>query len=249
VLAWQTQISQAAERAHWRCAEFIAVPNLDALGAVEAIIARDFAPSYGIKGFETLFWPEESEDAAMDAWLSGLHLGSFADDSPGRAAGAFIDGESLPAAWTCRFASKEPRIAPRANGARPAVFLSYSTRDRERAFVACQLLEEEGIGCWIAPRDIAPGREWAEAIVTGIEQTQVTVVLLSAGSNLSRYVLRELELSVSDGHPLIPVRLEECRLNDSIRFFLATHQWFDAMLPPFERHVRRLAESLRSLLR
>lgn len=249
VLRWQAQIVEAAERAEWRCAELIALTDRKSLGALEPIIARDFASSHGKKGFEPLSWPSESEDVAADAWVSGLHPHSFTDESPARVVGAFIDRESLPAAWTCRFATEKADIAPPSNRESPVVFLSYSTRDRERAFTTCRILEEEGISCWIAPRDIAPGREWAEAIVTGIKQTQVTVVLLSAGSNLSRYVLRELELSVNDGHPLIPVRLEECRLNDSIQFFLTTHQWFDAMLPPFESHVRCLVESLRSLLR
>ena len=249
VLRWQAQIGEAAERAEWRCVELIALADRKSLGALEPIIAKDFASSHGKKGFEALSWPNDSEDVAADGWVSGLHPHSFADESPGRVAGAFIDRESLPAAWTCRFAIEKADIAPRSNRASPVVFLSYSTRDRESAFATCRILEEEGISCWIAPRDITPGREWAEAIVTGIQQTQVTVVFVSAGSNLSRYVLRELELTVNARHPIIPVRLEDCPLNGSIRFFLTSHQWFDAMPPPFERHVRRLMESLRHSIR
>ena len=47
-------------------------------------------------------------------------------------------------------------------------FISYSHRDRLAADAACAGLEAAGIRCWIAPRDIAPGKEWAEGIIFGI---------------------------------------------------------------------------------
>jgi hypothetical protein len=37
------------------------------------------------------------------------------------------------------------------------VFISYSHQDKPTADAACATLEAEGIRCWIAPRDVAPG--------------------------------------------------------------------------------------------
>ena len=45
------------------------------------------------------------------------------------------------------------------------VFISYSSVDRTAADTVCSILEQNGIGCWIAPRDITPGLDFAEAII------------------------------------------------------------------------------------
>jgi hypothetical protein len=42
------------------------------------------------------------------------------------------------------------------------VFISYSSLDKAVADAACAALEAYGIRCWIAPRDIVPGKEWGE---------------------------------------------------------------------------------------
>jgi phage FluMu protein Com len=47
------------------------------------------------------------------------------------------------------------------------VFLSYSSKDKPTADAACAVLEARGLRCWIAPRDIIPGKEWGAAIVEG----------------------------------------------------------------------------------
>lgn len=38
------------------------------------------------------------------------------------------------------------------------IFISYSSQDKPTADAACAVLEAAGIRCWIAPRDIMPGR-------------------------------------------------------------------------------------------
>jgi hypothetical protein len=37
------------------------------------------------------------------------------------------------------------------------VFVSYSSDDKPTADAVCATLENKGIRCWIAPRDILPG--------------------------------------------------------------------------------------------
>ncbi len=48
------------------------------------------------------------------------------------------------------------------------VFSSYSSVDSTAGETVCLILEQNGISCWIAPRDITPGLDFAEAIIDGI---------------------------------------------------------------------------------
>jgi hypothetical protein len=39
-------------------------------------------------------------------------------------------------------------------------FISYASADSATASAVCAALEREGVKCWIAPRDVAPGGLW-----------------------------------------------------------------------------------------
>ena len=60
------------------------------------------------------------------------------------------------------------------------VFISHSSKDKVIADKMCEALEEKGLKCWIAPRDITPGTEWAVAISDAIATIKVMVVIYSA---------------------------------------------------------------------
>jgi hypothetical protein len=70
----------------------------------------------------------------------------------------------------------------------PTVFISYASNDAAVAEQICRLLEDDAIGCWIAPRNVDPGHDFAEQILDGIESTRVMVLLLSAHANASPFV-------------------------------------------------------------
>jgi hypothetical protein len=65
------------------------------------------------------------------------------------------------------------------------VFISYSTEDADTATTVRDHLEAQGIGCWMAPRDIAPGLEYGSQIIDAIEGCTVLVLVLSESSNRS----------------------------------------------------------------
>src|SRR5207245_2925831 len=98
----------------------------------------------------------------------------------------------------------------------------------DAAYRLCRLLEEQGIGCWIAPRDVAPGADYGESIIRAIETTPTTVLLLSAHSNASVHVTHEVERATSKRKRVIPVRLEDVRPGPSLELHLATAHWLDA---------------------
>lgn len=105
------------------------------------------------------------------------------------------------------------------------IFISHSSRDAESAEKVCALLEEAGHQCFIAPRDIRSGREYAEELMLGIERSDALVVMLSNNSNVSPHVLREVEHAASKSIPILVYKLEEVVLTKSMEYFLMTHQW------------------------
>ena len=107
------------------------------------------------------------------------------------------------------------------------VFISHSSRDAARAEEACRLLEQAGHTCFIAPRDIPSGKEYAQEIMLGIERSQAVLLMLSANSNSSPHVLREIEHAVSRSLPIVVYKMEEVELNKSMEYFLMTHQWMN----------------------
>ncbi len=128
------------------------------------------------------------------------------------------------------------------------VFVSYSNKDKTTCDALCATFERKGIRCWIAPRDILPGANWGEAIIRGIEQCQVMVLVFSSHSNESLQVKREVERAVSKGIPVIPLRIEDVKLSRAMEYFISSQHWLDALTPPLENHLEELARKVIRLL-
>jgi formylglycine-generating enzyme required for sulfatase activity len=128
------------------------------------------------------------------------------------------------------------------------VFVSHSTKDKTISDAICAALEGAGIRCWIAPRDVQPGRSFAGEINRAIQHSKVMVLIFSAHSNTSEQVLREVQLAVNSRLHIIQFRIEDVRLNDDLEYFLSTPHWLDALTPPLENHLKRLRTSIQTLL-
>ena len=128
------------------------------------------------------------------------------------------------------------------------IFLSYSSEDKTVADAVCNGLESQNIRCWVAPRDVGPGQDWAATIVDAIEQCRIFVIILSSGSNKSSQVLREVERAVNAGKVVIPFRIEDLIPSKSLGYFLSVSHWLDAMTGPLELHIDELARNIQSLL-
>ena len=128
------------------------------------------------------------------------------------------------------------------------VFISHSAEDKNVADVACAALEEEGIRCWIAPRDIFPGATWSGAIIDAIMESRIMVFIFSASSNNSPHVLRELECAVSAGVCIMPFRIEDVLPSKSIQYFISSSHWLDASPRPTEEHYAILIKTVKRFL-
>jgi hypothetical protein len=129
------------------------------------------------------------------------------------------------------------------------VFISHSTRDKPVSDAVCAALENAGVRCWVAPRDVQPGRSFAGEITRAIQQSKAMVLIFSANSNNSSQVLREVQLAVDSQLHILQFRIEDVLLNDDLKYYLSTPHWLDAMIPPLESHLERLATSLKVLLK
>ena len=122
------------------------------------------------------------------------------------------------------------------------VFVSHASREKHLADAICVSLETTGIRCWVAPRDIPPGAEWADAIIRGLETCQLLLLVLSGESVASQHVLREVERAVNRRMVIMPVRVEDIVPTGSMGYYLGAVHWLDAISPPFEQHLNDLVE-------
>ena len=124
------------------------------------------------------------------------------------------------------------------------VFLSYAAADKATALAVLAGLEDSGIGCWIAPRDIPAGSEYGEQIVDAIKACRIVVVIFSAGANASPHVRREVERAVSAQRPIVPFRVENIAPTGAMEIALSNTHWLDAMSAPLEPHIATLVTML-----
>ena len=128
------------------------------------------------------------------------------------------------------------------------VFISYSQPDHDCAFALVARLEEQGVDCWVAPRDIAPSADWAAEIIDAISNARVMVLVFSASSNDSPQVRREVERAVHKQVSILPFRIENVLPSKSLEYFLSAQHWMDAFQPPREPHYERLCTYVKAQL-
>ena len=72
-----------------------------------------------------------------------------------------------------------------------SVFISYSSKNEAIADMIRKGLEEAGIPCWFAPRDIR-SVSWADAIMNALKKVDVFVLVMTKDSLESREVEKEV---------------------------------------------------------
>jgi TIR domain/Transglycosylase SLT domain len=130
------------------------------------------------------------------------------------------------------------------------VFISYAGEDGKVAEVIRRTLENEGIKCWIAPRDVPIGTNYEDAIIDAICVSRVMILIISQHSNKSPHVKREIQNACLEDSPtqILPLRVDAVPLNKALRYYLSSLQWLDASEPPIEAHLPGLVANVRSRL-
>jgi TolB-like protein len=124
------------------------------------------------------------------------------------------------------------------------VFVSYASQDMAVANSIVENLEQHGLKCWIAPRDVKPGAQYADAIVRAINEAKAVVLVMSGSAVDSAHVAREIERAASKRKPIIPFRIDNAPLNPELEYFLSNSQWIDVPKLGMPAALVKLAEAV-----
>lgn len=127
------------------------------------------------------------------------------------------------------------------------IFISYSSKDKAVADAVCHALEENGITCWIAPRDVIPGIDYEDQIPQAINCSQAIVLIFSANSNISKHVRSEVRIAFNAGKPNIPFVIDSTQMSDGLNYYLGSPHWLVAY-PDYREKTRELVTSICRLL-
>jgi len=128
------------------------------------------------------------------------------------------------------------------------VFISYSSKDRKIADAVVNILENHKIKCWIAYRDAEAGGDYAVSIIKAIKKSKVCVLILSNESNNSKHVLNEINSCVNHEVSILPFKIDEVMMHEAIEYYLGKTHWLEAMTPPLEEHIIKLADRIKNFI-
>lgn len=105
------------------------------------------------------------------------------------------------------------------------IFLIHAHADREAVLYLFQRMRREGLDVWLDSERLTPGQDWRNEIRNALLKCKVVVVCLSRAFDQKRgYRHEELKLALDKADLLpddevfiIPARLEECEVPESLR--------------------------------
>lgn len=127
------------------------------------------------------------------------------------------------------------------------LFVSYATPNRPIAEYVVERIEKRGKKCFIAPRDIRLGFDYATEIVNGISNSCAVLLVFSSQSDKSAYVLREVNSAVSRNKTIIPLRIENFVPSEAMEFYLGPTHWLDAFPHILDTHLDNILAILNGL--
>jgi hypothetical protein len=127
------------------------------------------------------------------------------------------------------------------------VFISYSTQNKLVADALVATLERRKIRCWIASRDILPGEDFSSAIIKAINNSRLFVLVFSKDSNDSPFCKNEVAAAFDRGIIIIPFKIEDAQLSETMELYIGRKHWLDALTPPLEKHLEKLADTIQEM--
>ncbi len=125
------------------------------------------------------------------------------------------------------------------------VFISYASQDVSVASAIVEALEKHGIKCWIAPRDVKAGAQYADAIIRALSGAKAIVLVLSANAIASSHVGKEIERASSKKRPIIALRTDAAPLTPALEYFLSESQWIEIHAGAMQTAYAKLIDAIR----
>lgn len=128
------------------------------------------------------------------------------------------------------------------------VFISYSSEDRYITDTVCVTLESQKLRCCIAYRGDVIEDFYETNVVSNIKNCKVLILVLSIDSNTSTEVRREVEFAVSNGMPVIAIKVTDVPTTQTIEYLLSSQPWVDVITPQSEGNFTQLVEVVKSTI-
>lgn len=128
------------------------------------------------------------------------------------------------------------------------IFISYPSKNKDIADAICAFLEIRKFRCWIAPRDILPGQNFAEALYDAIDTSSIFVLVFSEITNNSPHIMSEIQRAFNKNIVIIPFRVEAVEPSKALQYYIGTAHWLDALTPPLEEQLLKLCTVVRIFL-
>lgn len=132
------------------------------------------------------------------------------------------------------------------------VFISYSHKLKVVVDKMVSSLEQNGISCWYAPRDVVG--DYATSIVEAIEKTKIFIVILDGESSNSPHVLNEVEIAYKriveqDANlTIMPFKINDESLSKAMEYYVRRMHWIDASLTSVETAIEELIVKVKTII-
>ena len=110
------------------------------------------------------------------------------------------------------------------------LFVSHVSEDRDAALAVVAELERRGMRCWIAPRDVRPGKPFDDEIADAIDASAAMLLIFSERCNDSEYIRREVTVAGESHKVIIPFRIEDASPRRGLRVRLSDLHWIDGFV-------------------
>ena len=124
------------------------------------------------------------------------------------------------------------------------IFVSYTTSDKAVADSIVAYLEGMGYNCFIAPRDIDPGKNYGAHIVSAIEDCKLVVLIASHHINESEHCHNEVNIIVDKKKAILPIVIEEFVLDNDYVYYLGRKQQIIAFPEKIERYFAKILDGV-----
>jgi SOS-response transcriptional repressor LexA len=203
------------------------VPLKLSSGDIVAVVLRDEDDKATLKRIyiesnRVILKPESSNSVYK---LRSLQPEAFAGDNPPVALVGIAIAVLKPRSVPLRILPTIDEIA----AGKAQIFLSYAREDKEKVENLYQELSDSGFKPWMDKKDILPGERWKSCIQKAIRRSDFFLACLSPNSvNRRGFLQKEIKYALDiwqekleDDIYLIPIRLEDCEVPESLREF----QW------------------------
>jgi hypothetical protein len=119
------------------------------------------------------------------------------------------------------------------------IYIAYSSKDSRVSKKIAGSLRRRGFEVWYDKREIRVGDSIVQKISHGLKQVDFLVAVLSRNSIKSRWVQRELSAALQIRRPVLPVRIDDCKIPILLR---------DTKYADFRRGFRQGFDELRDAI-